>query len=36
MPNFDGGHYFLTVLAPVKPGTEPDPVTGASRSTGTC
>ena len=32
MPNFDGGHYFLTVLAPVKPGAEPDPVTGASRS----
>jgi hypothetical protein len=24
MPTFDGGHYFLTVLAPVKPDTTPD------------
>lgn len=32
MPNFDGGHYFLTVLAPVMPGTENDARIDASRS----
>ncbi|QYE35163.1 hypothetical protein KZX46_03900 [Polymorphobacter sp. PAMC 29334] len=32
MPNLDGGHYFLTLLAPVRTGNMIDPVTGASRS----
>jgi hypothetical protein len=32
MPNFDGGHYFLTVLAPIKPGADYDPKSHASRS----
>jgi hypothetical protein len=32
MPNCDGGHYFLTVLAPVRIDTMIDPVVGRSRS----
>nr|WP_295661127.1 hypothetical protein [Polymorphobacter sp.] len=32
MPNLDGGHYFLTMLAPVRTGNMVDTVTGASRS----
>jgi hypothetical protein len=32
MPNLDGGHYFLTVLAPIRVGTMIDPVIGRSRS----
>ena len=32
MPDFDGGHYFLTMLAPVRTGNMVDPVTGAVRS----
>ncbi|MBA3812529.1 MAG: hypothetical protein H0X27_12970 [Caulobacteraceae bacterium] len=32
MPDLDGGHYFLTVLAPVRMDTMIDPVTGRSRS----
>jgi hypothetical protein len=32
MPNLDGGHYFLTMLAPVRIGNKVDPETGASRS----
>lgn len=32
MPNFDGGHYFLTVLAPIRTDTLVDPVVGRSRS----
>lgn len=32
MPNIDGGHYFLTVLAPVRTDTMIDPVVGRSRS----
>ncbi len=32
MPDLDGGHYFLTVLAPVRADNMLDPVTKASRS----
>jgi hypothetical protein len=32
MPNLDGGHYFLTVLAPIRVDTMTDPVVGRSRS----
>ena len=32
MPNLDGGHYFLTVLAPIRVDTMIDPVVGRSRS----
>ncbi len=32
MPNHDGGHYFLTVLAPVRTDTMIDPVIGRTRS----
>ena len=32
MPNFDGGHYFLTVLAPIRTEPEYDPKSGAIRS----
>lgn len=32
MPSLDGGHYFLTMLAPVRTGNMVDPVTGAVRS----
>lgn len=32
MPNIDGGHYFLTVLAPIRTDTVIDPVVGRSRS----
>jgi len=32
MPNLDGGHYFLTVLAPVRVDTMIDPIVGRSRS----
>jgi hypothetical protein len=32
MPNLDGGHYFLTVLAPIRVGTIGDPIVGRSRS----
>ncbi|HEX4183148.1 MAG TPA: hypothetical protein VHY34_07810 [Caulobacteraceae bacterium] len=32
MPNLDGGHYFLTVLAPVRVDTMIDPVVGRTRS----
>jgi hypothetical protein len=32
MPNLDGGHYFLTVLAPIRTDTVIDPVVGRSRS----
>jgi len=32
MPNFDGGHYFLTVLAPIRTDTLVDPIVGRSRS----
>lgn len=32
MPDLDGGHYFLNVLAPVRTGSSIDPVTQASRS----
>jgi len=32
MPNRDGGHYFLTVLAPVRTDTMIDPVVGRTRS----
>lgn len=32
MPDLDGGHYFLTVLAPVRTDNSVDPVTKASRS----
>jgi hypothetical protein len=32
MPNHDGGHYFLTVLAPIIQDSMPDRVTGRSRS----
>jgi hypothetical protein len=32
MPNCDGGHYFLTVLAPVRIDTVPDKIPGRSRS----
>jgi hypothetical protein len=32
MPNLDGGHYFLTVLAPVRVDTMIDPEIGRSRS----
>ena len=32
MPDLDGGHYFLTVLAPIRADSEVEPTTGASRS----
>jgi hypothetical protein len=32
MPNFDGGHYFLTMLAPIREDAAYDPVTGGTRS----
>lgn len=32
MPNFDGGHYFLTVLAPVRIDTVRDAIAGRTRS----
>ena len=32
MPNLDGGHYFLTVLAPIRTDTMIDPIIGRSRS----
>jgi hypothetical protein len=32
MPNLDGGHYFLTVLAPIRVDTMVDPIVGRSRS----
>jgi hypothetical protein len=32
MPNFDGGHYFLTVLAPIREDAEYDPATKGVRS----
>jgi hypothetical protein len=32
MPNCDGGHYFLTVLAPIRVDTMVDPIVGRSRS----
>jgi hypothetical protein len=32
MPNLDGGHYFLTVLAPIRVDTMIDPIVGRSRS----
>jgi hypothetical protein len=32
MPNLDGGHYFLTVLAPIRTGVMTDPVVGRTRS----
>ncbi len=32
MPSHDGGHYFLTVLAPVRTDTVIDPIVGRSRS----
>jgi len=32
MPNLDGGHYFLTVLAPIRTDTLADPISSGSRS----
>jgi hypothetical protein len=32
MPSLDGGHYFLTVLAPIRVDTMIDPIVGRSRS----
>lgn len=32
MPNLDGGHYFLTVFAPIRTGGMIDPVVGRTRS----
>ena len=32
MPSLDGGHLFLTVLAPVKTDTMIDPIVGRSRA----
>ena len=32
MPNLDGGHYFLTVLAPIRVDLIVDPIPGRSRS----
>ena len=32
MPNLDGGHYFLTALAPIRTGVMTDPLVGRTRS----